>query len=87
MDSSGNTSRPVCLAPVAQDSDESDITFNRDPYEGKAVLVLLDGSVDTRQIGRRSGKLTGQGLDPFDTNESEEDSIWRDTTPILKKPL
>lgn len=87
MSSSGSTSRPICLAPVAQNSDETDITFNYDAYEGKAVLVLLDGSAESRKIGSRSGKLTGQGLDPFDTNVSEEDSIWRDTRPILKKPL
>ena len=83
---SNNSGRPVLMAPMS----DSGNTFKRDPYDGKAVALRLDGSVQTLRLKKATGggntdgeALIGGGKTLFQTGQ---DSVWGDDNPVLAYP-
>lgn len=77
---SDNPNRIILATPMEQDSN----SFKPDPYDGKAVLLKLDGSAITEKISRQNAIVkSGAGEDIF---AGGEQTIWGSTTPVIKKP-
>ncbi len=66
---SDNSGRPLIMAPM----EESGETFDPDPYDNKAVVLRIDGSVKQLRVNQaKEAVLTGTDT-LFDTGE---DSVW-----------
>lgn len=80
---SGRAGRPVLVAPLLNAS--TDWTFDRDPFDGKAIVLRLDNSAESLIIRERDNKVgVGNGKT---LEETGPESVWGDEfTPTMKAP-
>jgi len=72
---SGNSGIPVLMAPMINDS-----TFAEDPYGGKAVVLRIDGSVQTLRLSKTFEAKLPSGKTLFDTGTG---TVWGSDTPEI----
>lgn len=77
---SDNPGRIVLATPM-----DTEDTFRPDPFDGKAVLLKLDGSAVTEKVSRSTSRVNaGNGDGIFDTGD---DSVWGTTAePQIQLP-
>ena len=68
---------PVCLVPL----EPGKLTFNRDSFDGKAVILHADNTIDVLPIDK-SGHVILNGMDLFDPRQS----FWHGKAPNVKWP-
>lgn len=70
FDTKANPGTPLILAPMKIGTE----TFWAEPYEGKAVILRADNSVDAPLIQKSDGKVSeGRGKTLFDTGK---ETVW-----------
>lgn len=72
---SGNSGIPILMAPM-----EDKTKFKQDPYGGKAVVLRIDGSVQTLRLSKTFEAKLPSGKTLFDTGT---DSVWGSDTPVV----
>jgi len=72
-----NVRRPVVVAPLIPGT----LTADPGPFEGKAVVLRVDGSVATYGIGA-DGRIMADGKDIFDPAQE----YWEGMPPVVKWP-
>lgn len=77
MNAAGNPRRPLVVAPLVPGTR----FFDRETFGGKAVILRVDGSMDTFDI-ERDGTVKLDGMDLFDPDQP----IWGGTVPTIKWP-
>ena len=68
---------PVALAPLLRGR----TTFDREPFQGQAVVLFSDGVVRSLPI-KKSGQVMYGGMDLFDSRQS----FWKGRAPDIKWP-
>jgi prepilin-type N-terminal cleavage/methylation domain-containing protein len=81
--SAGNPGRPICAAPFTATPAD---TFDKDPYDGKAVILKMDNSVVSLPILATTSKvnLNGQDLLATTTGALYEGKTTAWATPVPK---
>lgn len=80
---SDNSGRPLIMAPMEESGTE---TFDPDPYDNKAVVLRIDGSVKQLRVNKQKKAVLTGSTTLFDTGD---DSVWGTdgyTASDLKKP-
>jgi hypothetical protein len=77
LSSGGDPSTPLVLAPVIPGTWK----FEHDPFEGKAIVLLLDGSIQQLPIDK-NGDVILNGMNLFDPRQP----YWHGKTPDIKWP-
>ncbi|HVJ45271.1 MAG TPA: prepilin-type N-terminal cleavage/methylation domain-containing protein [Luteolibacter sp.] len=76
-----NTDRPIFVAPLVRGSAE---LFDAGPFSGKAVFLLLDGSVDEKTITKSKKIAMGGGKFLLQNGEG---TVWgTEVTPKIAPP-
>jgi prepilin-type N-terminal cleavage/methylation domain-containing protein len=83
---SGNPGRVICATPFTKDA--ASYAFDKDYFDGKAVVLKLDNSVSSVNIILDTNKININGADLMST---DADTLFAGTTPTwvypVKKPL
>ena len=66
---SDNSGRPLCMAPM----EETGNTFDPDPYDNKAVVLRIDGSVKQLRVNQAKEAILTGTTSLFDTGD---DTVW-----------
>jgi hypothetical protein len=77
LSTEGNPSRPIVVTPLIPGTDRFDLK----PFEGKAVMLLLDNSVVSRTINK-DGHVILNGGNMMDPNHP----IWEGKPPVIAWP-
>lgn len=81
--SAGNPARPIACAPLSFDGAVSTSTFDRDVYDGKAVLLRLDNSAVSVNVNQE-GQAIINGRDLLATGT---DTVWgTGSAPVIVAP-
>jgi hypothetical protein len=83
----GNPARPIACAPLAFDGKKvSDRRIDPSIYDGKAVILRIDNSVQSIPIDQKSGAgYVGRGKTLLDTGL---ETVWGDSAkPVIIPPL
>ena len=75
---------PLILAPVRDQRGGAEPRFDPDPYDGKFVYGLADGSSATGEIDE-DGHAISKDHEPF--FQTGSDSLFGNDTPVVKYPL
>ena len=77
MSTSDNSGRPIVMAPMPETAEK----FDKDPYDGKAIVLRIDGAVKQLLISKTFEAKDGEGT-LFDTTHKGVDGVWAgDFTP------
>lgn len=79
---SGNAGRPVLLTPLKASTTTAD--FDLETFNGKAVVLRLDGSAASEKLTPAGKVLVGAGSDLLATGP---DSVWGTDTPKIEAPI
>jgi prepilin-type N-terminal cleavage/methylation domain-containing protein len=83
QNTSGNAGRPVLVTPLKEGATGAE--FDQETFNGKAVILRLDGSVSSERLTTAGKVLVGGTADLLGTGP---DSVWGDaTTPKINPPL
>jgi prepilin-type N-terminal cleavage/methylation domain-containing protein len=82
FNASSNPGRPICAAPFT--SDVAEDTFDKDIFDGKAVILKIDNSVVSANINPTSKKVTLNGKLLLDTSEG---SLFEGSSPTWSYPV
>jgi hypothetical protein len=77
ISSSADPETPVCMTPL----EPGKLTFDRELFEGRAVILRVDCSTITLPINA-SGHAILNGMDLFDPRQP----FWHGKTPNVKWP-
>jgi len=81
LSTSNNTGLPILMAPMATTT-----TFKPDPYDGKAVVLRIDGSVQQYRLKKTDDTANvGGGTTLFET-DIWDDAQSNDSPPEVKLP-
>ena len=81
FNASSNPGRPICAAPFTSDLDGDN--FDKDIFDGKAVILKIDNSVVSANINPTSKKVTLNGKLLLDTSAG---SLFEGATPGFALP-
>ncbi len=79
---SGNPGRVICATPFTKDA--ASYAFDGDLYDGKAVILKIDNSVSSVNIGVESKKININGVDLMSTDAN---TLFEGTVPTWKYPV
>jgi hypothetical protein len=82
FNASSNPGRPICAAPFT--SDVAADTFDKDIFDGKAVILKIDNSVVSANINPPSKKVTLNGKLLLDTSAG---SLFEGSSPTWSYPV
>jgi len=71
MSTSDNSGRPVLMAPMPKTKQ----TFDPDPYDGKAIVLRIDGAVKQLLLSKDDLAKDGEGT-LFDATHTGTDGVW-----------
>jgi hypothetical protein len=77
LSSSGAPETPLVMSPL----EKGKTTFDRKPYQGRAVILFLDNSAKALPI-ERDGRVLINGMDIFDPRQP----FWNGKAPDIKWP-
>ncbi len=81
LSTSNNTACTIIAAPM-----DKGTKFKRDPYDGKAIALRIDGSVQTLRIKKAVGGANSPSGEAFGTGgktlfQAGEDTVWGSIVP------
>ncbi len=77
LSSKDDPATPVCVTPL----EPGKLTFDREPFDGRAVILRVDQSVTALPIDK-SGRAILNGMDLFDPRQP----FWHGKAPTVKWP-
>lgn len=85
LSTTNNTGCTILAAPM-----DGPTTFKRDPYDGKAIALRIDGSVQTLRLKKPTGgnATSGEAFIPGGKTlfQTGTDSVWGNITPTAALP-